>query len=313
MSEDALPFGLAQHVADDVQMVVANVRKQAIARLTAALADAYVDQILTELRGLPVRADATGLRRGCYLYAVIEGDGTGAVTGQRGVLGAAVRLLSADDLCALVSDVDVDQVAQLSTDAAVDDSSPLAVAVRAHDAVVDTAFRAGAVIPLRFGTVVTDDAAATEMLRAHAGTLRAELRRVAQAAEWSVRVTTSAEVPAEEPVPAATASTGRDYLTLLGQELQVRAESRRRADDTAALVHRALCELALDAVRGHGSGDGAPLLKATYLVRRDAAERFVACCDEMRATLERQGMTLECTGPWPAYHFVDVRLEDAVQ
>jgi hypothetical protein len=317
--DGALPAALRQHAAQDADAVIATVRKQAVARLTAALADRYTDALMRRIVGAeepqetPTVAAVRERRRGCYVYAVLAGDGTGAVTGHPGVQGATVTLLSVDGLCALVSDVDVEQLAQLSSEEAVDDASPLAVAVRAHDAVVDAAFRAGAVIPLRFGTVVADQPAATEMLCAHAGTLRAELRRIAQTAEWSVKVVADDAADAEAPVPAAAAATGRDYLTLLGNELQVRAQSRRQADETATLVHRALSELAVDAVRGHGAGDGAPVLKATYLVRRDDAERFVARCDEMRDTLSRQGLSLECTGPWPAYHFVDVRLEDAVR
>lgn len=313
--EAALPSGLAEHAANDAETALANIRRQAVARVTAALADRYTDELMRRIAGEqprnePSSDEGNGERRhGCYVYAVLDGDGTGAVTGQPGVQDATVTLLSVDGLCALVSDVDVERLGELSAEDAVDDTSPLAVAVRAHDAVVDAAFRAGAVIPLRFGTVVEDAGAAAEMLRAHAGTLRAELRRIAHTAEWSVKVVAAAE--ADEPVPMAATSTGRDYLTLLGNELQVRARSRRQADETATLLHRTLAELAVDAVRGHGSGEGAPVLKATYLVRRDDADHFVARCEEMRDTLARQGMTLECTGPWPAYHFVDVRLEDA--
>lgn len=315
--EAALPPGLAEHAALDAATAIANIRRQAVARVTAALADRYTEELMRRVAGEPVRQEARptapmGERvRGCYLYAVLAGDGTGAITGRPGVQGATVTLLSVDGLCALVSDVDLEQLRELSAEETVDDTSPLALAVRAHDAVVDAAFRAGAVIPLRFGTVVADATAALEMLRAHAGTLRAELNRIAHAAEWSVKVVAVAEEEVADPVPMAAASTGRDYLTLLGNELQVRARSRRQADETATLLHRTLTELAVDAVRGHGSSDGGTVLKATYLVRRDDADRFVARCDEMRDTLGRQGMTLECSGPWPAYHFVDVRLEDA--
>ena len=77
-----------------------------------------------------------------------------------------------------------------------------------------------------------------------------------------------------------------------------------------AAVQGPLLELARDArvnppqnpeLSGH---EGEMLLNGVYLVSEGDAQEFRRVAGELRREFEDRGVTVDLTGPWPAYNFV---------
>jgi Gas vesicle synthesis protein GvpL/GvpF len=148
-----------------------------------------------------------------------------------------------------------------------------------HEAVVEALMERRDLLPMRFGTLVEDDAAAARALEERREELRAGLDRVRGAVELAVR----AEMESGDGQPAGG---GAEYL---------RARTRRA--EAARLLHEPLEFLA----REGKMQPGPELLRAAYLVDRDAVEAFVGLVKRLQET--HDGVRVLCTGPWPPYSF----------
>lgn len=176
---------------------------------------------------------------------------------------------------------------------------PALDALWVHERVVERIMADRAVLPMRFGTKLSDDGALEEVLAARQEEFLATLDRVRGRVEVGVRAMqplgtdpATAEVPAELPAPVA--MTGREYL-------EAKLRNGRRTDREAAALHEPLARLAV-AVSRRPAQAPEELLRASYLIEVAALARF-------RGTVERlqrayPGVAILCTGPWPPYSFV---------
>jgi Gas vesicle synthesis protein GvpL/GvpF len=185
--------------------------------------------------------------------------------GVSGLAGAPVEGIAEGPLLAVAS-----RFERLPDEPAVD-------SLWAHERVVEAVQAQRAVLPVRFGTREPDEAGVRAGLASRREPLLAALERVRGRVELAVRATAPARRPRD----------GREYLR------------RRRG---AAELHESLASLAVAARRRpeHGPGE---LLRASYLVEEPQLASF-------RANVERLGRehpeaALLCTGPWPAYSFVE--------
>src|SRR3954470_11077619 len=108
---------------DDVRRDGAQLARR---RLAEAYADALVRAVVSRHEPAPVSAGSGG----CYVYAVVAGAGIGAGGGVAGVEpGGPVRALTAGDISAVVSEVDVEAM-RAGAAAEMDEDGWLAAAVR---------------------------------------------------------------------------------------------------------------------------------------------------------------------------------------
>ncbi len=339
---DQLPRRLAAHVDDDVAAVLAEVRAEAVRRVRDRLVDAYVGMLDERLHAAtPERAAASPRRAaaprtaappssapatrppqrpgshpdagetGCYVYAVVAGDGTGAGAGSAGVQQRwPVEVVNVDDLSAVVSTVSLAALRELMSDEDVTEDGPLARAVRTHDAVVDTAFRAGPVVPLRFGTVLPDRDAVAGLIRRHAAALRDELGHLSAGSEWGVKLYGEHEPAGDADSEDEPVDTGRDYLLAKSRRRAAVKQAAERRASAVAAIHDGLAAFADDAVLAKPTAGGQPplLLNASYLVRTEDEARFLEVLDRLSRSLPERGFRIERTGPWPPYHFVRLDL-----
>ena len=154
-------------------------------------------------------------------------------------------------------------------------------ALWAREAVLEELMGACDLLPVRFGTVVADEDAAAQAIEQRREQLTAALERVRGAVEVSVRV-----LAREEPEPAE--GSGREYM-------DAKADGARRAE----LVHEPLAALARESVKRPGP----ELLRAAYLVDRDAVAAFVGRREELPRS--HTDLAHGCTGPWPPFSFTD--------
>jgi len=319
---------LARLAQEDVASLLADVRRDGRALARAQLAQAYADALVravssgehepapADLVGLCPPAPAPSAETGCYVYAIVAGDGTGAGQGAIGIEpGGAVDVIPYDGLAAVVSEVDLEAMRIGGAAPEVAEGGWLANAVRAHERVVLAAFRSAPTVPMRFGIVHPDRETVRRMLAEHAEGLHAELARFDGLAEWSVRVHVDQEVvaasvtaePDPEAAPAPPEEGGRDYLLRRRTQRVTRDRLREFIAERLAEIEHDLAAVARDSSIGANQGDAA--FSAAFLIARSDEPRLLSVVETLGVRLADHGFTFELGGPWPPYHFTDLRLE----
>jgi hypothetical protein len=150
-----------------------------------------------------------------------------------------------------------------------------------HEEVMEALMRERDLLPVRFGTLVEDEEAAARALDERREELTSGLDRVRGAVELAVRAQ-------EERTPrvATAGGSGTDYM-----------RAKARSVEAARLLHEPLAFLARESV----VQPGPELLRAAYLVDREAVDSFVGLVRRLEET--QDGIHVLCTGPWPPYSF----------
>ncbi|MEU8631758.1 GvpL/GvpF family gas vesicle protein [Amycolatopsis sp. NPDC048633] len=214
----------------------------------------------------------------------------------------APRLIGYRDLGVVVSEVAPARFDRIDTLDPVDGA--LVELAREHDAVVRAVFRHGAVLPLRFGTILDGEDAALRLLKAGYDQARDCLDEVAGHREWGVRVR-HAE-PATTTRPDATGLTGTQYLVRRHERLKAIRRAREDVGTAAGRLQDALRRHAADSIgraRPHGV-----LVNTAFLVETGREAAFHAEFEWFARELREAGATVETSGPWPPYSFTDVEL-----
>lgn len=161
-----------------------------------------------------------------------------------------------------------------------------------HEEIVEALMDDRDVLPVRYGTCLPDEAAAAQALQDNRARFAATLDTVRGAVELAVRVFPAGDAPATGP--SSEPRTGTEYL-------RARARSVAKEGDATAAVHEPLAGAAraVMVAQGHRAGE---LLRAAYLVDRDATESFSARVREIQD--DNPQLRITCTGPWPPYSFV---------
>jgi hypothetical protein len=151
-----------------------------------------------------------------------------------------------------------------------------------HEEIVEALMAERDLLPVRFGTLVSDEDAAARAVTERREELAASLDRVRGAVELAVR----AHRRGRDEAPVA--ATGIEYM-----------QAKARRMEEARLLHEPLDYLARRSVLLPGP----ELLRAAYLVDRDAVDRFVALVQRLEES--HPDLDVVCTGPWPPYSFAE--------
>lgn len=202
-----------------------------------------------------------------------------------GIEDAPLRPITAGRVAAMASDLDAP--VRTTEDA-----------LWRHEAVVEELMRAGAALPMRFGSVLADDEAARGTLREREEQLTAGLGHVRGAVELGVRVLWD---PGSEAGPAPSGEQRTEDAGAGTAYLMRRLGHTRRSHDLANEVHEPLAGLARDSTR-RLLVTPRLLLSGSYLVDDEAVGEFRTRIEELD---DRLGdLAIICTGPWPPYSFV---------
>jgi hypothetical protein len=218
-----------------------------------------------------------------YLYAVLRQEPAGGLG--RGLSGEPLRLVRCGRLLAVAG--------------AVDEAPPIdAASLRGHDATVRRlAELADAVLPVRFCTLVEDEAALAEVLAPRSAELGEALDLVAGREQMTLRLYGERPLGAEAAPEPASPGGGPGTRYLAERLWQAR---RLEAAPELAALRRALGALVVEErVERH---DTPPLLLSLYhLVERGASARYLAALETAREGLA--GVVARPSGPWPPYAF----------
>jgi Gas vesicle synthesis protein GvpL/GvpF len=217
-----------------------------------------------------------------YLYALLSAPPTCA-TGA-GVCAEPLRIVTVGDLVALVGDV-------------TEPPEPSALTLRAQDAVLRrVAAVLDAVLPVRFGTLMADDAALAESLAQRRPQLAEALGRVAGCEQMTLRVW--GEVMAAGPPPSG-GGDGPGARYLAGRR---HAHERARRVPELEPLRRRLGDLVREE---RAERHDRPPLVATvqHLIPRGAGARYL---DEINAARDSvHPWRVSVTGPWLPYAFAE--------
>lgn len=271
-------------------------------------------------RSAPPQAAAPEL---LYLFSVIEPDTEAHQLLQRGAVPGMVPeepcfpVVEAG-LVAAVSRVPAETFAEGPLNALLQDLVAVAPYALRHETAVRTLMAAApALVPVAFGTVYQGATGVQALLRDRAGAFRRALDRVRGREEWTVKVfrdqTTllraaeAGDAQARALAAAvADATPGRAYLLRRQRERVVAAAAERLA---AQLVGECVRRLtAVSAAMRHEAAQepgGDLLLKASFLVPREAGGRFTAEAERLRAAYASHGLTVVASGPWAPYSFAE--------
>jgi hypothetical protein len=163
-----------------------------------------------------------------------------------------------------------------------------------HERIVEALMDQRDVLPVRYGTYVSDDAAAARALADNHDAYAETLESVRGAVELAVRVLPEMRGEQARVPAAASPMTGTDYL---------RAQARTAAAeaDASAIVHEPLARMARADTLARVTRPS-ELMRGAYLVDRDAVARFSARLRDIQAG--HPELKITCTGPWPPYSFV---------
>lgn len=236
-----------------------------------------------------------------YVYGVLA-TADAASLAISGVMDAPVRTVESGDLTALVSDV-------------AGDALSAAREVRAHWRVLEAAAEQATVVPVRFGTVMEDDAAVRgQLLEPDAERLTAVLEQLRGRVQLIVRGSYDGEallhaVVAGSPAIASLRDRVRGLPEAAGYYERIRlgeaiaAEvQRHQAADTAHALER-LSPLAA-ATREERAGGPDDAFNLAFLVEHDAIDRFSKAVTTLADDLGAH-VAIRYLGPVAPYSFVD--------
>jgi len=261
---------------------------------------------------------------GLYLYGIvradvrISGDLPGVDPRHR------VFLLEGNELAAIVSSVPLEEFDEEQLRENLNDVVWLEEKARAHEEVLEAMLESTTVVPTRLCTIFRDEKQLREMMGREAASLVEALERLDGKSEWGAKafaepdaLDRAAAARAEEQSGEEALSPGAAYMDRRRRESRAREEAEEIADGWAQQIHEQLARGAAEAllnplqrreVSGH---EGDMLLNGVYLVEDEGVAQFQELAAELDRDYRGRGVSIELTGPWPAYNFVKSSIESA--
>lgn len=313
MADDAARRWAAAEVPELLAAAREDALREARRRLTAELTEellAAVRRGTTERQPAPEPAPAPAppgpVGTGLWLYGVVPGD----VAAPPSLTGVdeehRVELVREGRLAALVSAVPLDRFGADVLQRSLEDIAVLETLARGHERVLDAALALGAVVPFRLCTIYESDAHVREMLQQEASQLVAGLDRLAGREEWGVK---GFMVPVKAGSPAGTPASGTEYLVRKRAVREAVESAHDAAEETVAAIHDELARHADAAVlsrpqdRRLSGREEEMVLNGSYLIASSQVDSFRELVEALARRHRDEGIELEATGPWPAYHF----------
>lgn len=248
-------------------------------------------------------ATASPGETGTYVYGIFPGDIE--LTGERDGVGdppGRIRVVRSGDLAALVSDVDPARPLGSPAD------------LRTHKEIIDGSAAGAAVLPMRFGAVLSsDDAVAGELLDAHHEEFASALEQLDGRVQYVIRGRYEERALLEEilaengqaaalrdQIRGADPDLTRSERIRLGEIISLAVEARRE-QDTDVLLQAMDGYCAASAVREATHEQDA--VNVAFLVDAGQEDSLAALVEDLEDAW-RGRVRLRVLGPMAAYDFV---------
>ncbi|HZU13022.1 MAG TPA: GvpL/GvpF family gas vesicle protein [Chloroflexota bacterium] len=226
-----------------------------------------------------------------YVYAIVPASAK-MPPDLRGLDGAVLHLISNRELAAITSPVEPGALATTKH-------------VFQHERTLEAVRETVPALPVRFGTILPDDASVVAALEDGYDSLIADLDRLGDKVEMGVTAVAAAapSPPAPADAAAAAGGPGSRYLRARVEEYRREESDRRAAEQMGRDLDRVLIPPALERRR---LADREPArLRAGYLIDPASVPIFRERVERFR--LSRPDLRVVLTGPWPPYTFVSKR------
>lgn len=226
-----------------------------------------------------------------------------------GIGGAGVALLDAGPVSGVFSILPEASYGAAAWEEHAEDPAWLAQVATEHEGVLDALVRDTDVLPLRLPAMYGDEVQLHRMLESEAPLLLAVLEALHDHLEWSVHLYLVGE---PEASTAERPASGSEYLRQRIDALSRRDSARENRERLVRDAYASLADLSRQSVVNQPqdsalSGRREPmLLNSAHLVCRRHERLFLTGVEEVAARLARDGITVQVTGPWPPYNFVEL-------
>ena len=250
-----------------------------------------------------------------HAYGVLERR-TGLPEWSPGIAGAPVHAVDIDPYLAITSVLPYEEFEPAAWERHADDGPWLGSIATAHHRVLQAAITAGDVVPFRLPSLYGGVDALRDAVNGQAAQISQAMERISDRVEWAVKVYRTDE-SGEADEESGSARTGRDYLVARSREQQARAEADTLVHDRARACYDRIGEISVGAVRNAPqdpvlSGRREPMvLNAAFLVDRAGQADFRGLVDEIAQGPMSEGLSVEASGPWPAYNFASMPRADS--
>ena len=244
-----------------------------------------------------------------HAYGIVATD-AGADLPATGIGGAGVALLEAGPVSAVFSILPETAYGAASWQAHSDDPAWLTETATEHQRVLTDLVRDTDVLPLRLPAMYRDEMHLHDMLTSQGDLFRVALDAVHDHVEWAVHLYFGREPDAstEAGRPASGAEFFRRKAEVASRRESARAEREQRVRDAYAAMADVSRQSVVNQPQDPAlSGRPEPmLLNSAHLVCRRHERFFFTAVEETAARLAPAGITMEVTGPWPPYNFVEL-------
>jgi Gas vesicle synthesis protein GvpL/GvpF len=260
-----------------------------------------------------------GLR--CYVYGYVTASEVSA-TPPEGVAALAehpIRFVTLRGIRAIVSKVPAAEFGENELAESSKDADWVKTNIRLHATVLDAFKTGGTVMPVRFGAVFENEADVAVMVSSEYDFIESTLERLKDKQEWSLRVTRDSDrlrdkmATSERTVEDSLGAISTGVAQFIKDEMDKSGELADAeivatvTENCIRRTHDALMPWSVDGAQKEiFTAPGVDMVfNAAYLVESGQLSDFRAEVERLSKELEPVGMTLDITGPWPAYHFVD--------
>ncbi len=234
-----------------------------------------------------------------------------------------IVFIESDGLYATVKYVSENDYSGANIKKRLSDESWLDASVREHLKVIGHIMEDHTVIPFNFGTIYTSEEGLKCFIGKYASDLKKSLLYLDNKEEWSVKafcnkkkITENIVVLSQSVADIETQITmstpGKAYI-LKKKKIDILGKEINRIYNTVSkLVFTRMNELP-DEYRLHAippekasEDDDDMIINATFLLRKETIDDFIELADSLLVEHENIGLSLEITGPWPPYSFVNL-------
>ncbi len=213
--------------------------------------------------------------------------------GIQGVNGATVLSYPSGEFAVIVSEFD-------RATASLDEKHVLE-----HARVVGACFRAGTVLPFRFGTIFDTDESLRHAVRANRRAFVLSVARLKGKAEMHVKVLVRDGQLRQLQDVTIPDTVGGDYLIKLREKAMCDRERQTKAKALSVQVHRLFNPLEEEVTCKRVDTDGM-LIDIAHLIDSKHIEKYQNRYSS--AAKQLKNCEVSVSGPWPPYHFLPGKL-----
>jgi hypothetical protein len=254
-----------------------------------------------------------------YLYGIVRA-GPLELSAVAGIEGRCdVSLVSFGELACAISPVPLSEYGEQPMSDHAQQLDWIAPRALRHQDVVQRLRQAGAVIPLKFGTLCSAPQGVQELLERHCEPLLRLLEHLRGRDEWGVKVYAGEGLasraveragPRAQVFGAATSPVSEGEAYFLKKKRQRLASEQRDLflSELANEIYERLLPCAVDGRKSRfldlsRKAEQVAVLNAAFLVEELGVARFQSAIERLEADYRDCGATFELSGPWAPYSF----------